>query len=41
MESRTPTAADDRTCSLAFLLIAAFASGIVWVTMMMGHLTVR
>jgi hypothetical protein len=41
MESRTPTTADDRSCSLAFLLIAAFASSLVWVYMMMGHLTVR
>jgi hypothetical protein len=41
MQTRTPATADDRTCSLAFLLIAAFASGLVWVWMMMGHLTVR
>jgi hypothetical protein len=41
MQTRTTTTADDRTCSLTFLLIAAFASGLVWVTMMMGHLTVR
>ena len=41
MQTRTETTADDRTCSLAFLLIAAFASSLVWVTMMMGHLTVR
>ncbi len=41
MQTRTPTTADDRTCSLAFLLIAAFASSLVWVYMMMGHLAVR
>jgi hypothetical protein len=41
METRTPATADDRSCSLAFLLIAAFASSLVWVYMMMGHLTVR
>jgi hypothetical protein len=38
---QTQTTADDRTCSLAFLLIAAFASGLVWVYTMMGHLTVH
>jgi hypothetical protein len=41
MQTRPQAAADDRTCSLAFLLIAAFASGLVWVYMMMGHLTLR
>ncbi len=41
MQTPTPTSADDRSCSLAFLLMAAFASSLVWVYMMAGHLTVR
>jgi hypothetical protein len=38
MQTRT---ADDRSCSLAFLLMAALASSLVWVYMMLGHLAVR
>jgi hypothetical protein len=41
MQPQTPATADDRSCSLAFLLMAAFASSLVWVYMMLGHLTVR
>jgi hypothetical protein len=37
MQSQTP-AADDRSCALAFLVMAAFASSLVWVYMMFGHL---
>ena len=41
MEPRTPTTADDRTCGLAFLMVAAFASSLVWAYMMLGHLALR
>jgi hypothetical protein len=41
MEPRTPTTADDRTCGLAFLMVAAFASSLVWLYMLFGHLAVR
>jgi hypothetical protein len=41
MESRTPTTADDRSCGLAFLMVAAFASSVVWLYMLLGHVAVR
>jgi hypothetical protein len=37
MQTRTPATADDRSCSLAFLLTAAFASGLVWVYTLLQH----
>jgi hypothetical protein len=41
MQTRTPATADDRAGSLTFLLMAALASSLVWVYMMLGHLAVR
>jgi hypothetical protein len=41
MPSQTPASADDRSSSLAFLLVAAFASSLVWAYMMLGHLALR
>lgn len=41
MESRTPTTADDRSCGLAFLMVAAFASSVVWLYMLLGHVAAR
>jgi hypothetical protein len=39
MQTRTTT--DDRSCPLAFLVVAAFASSLVWLYMLLGHLAVR
>jgi hypothetical protein len=41
MQTRTPATADDRSCPLAFLVIAAFASSLVWLYTMLGHLPLR
>jgi len=38
MNTRTPATADDRACPLAFLVIAVFASSLVWLYMLLGHL---
>ena len=41
MQTRTPATADDRSSGLAFLMMAAFASSLVWLYMMFGHVAVR
>ncbi len=41
MEPRNPTTADDRMSGLSFLMVAAFASSLVWLYMLLGHVAVR
>lgn len=41
MQTRTPAPADDLSCPLVFLVISAFASSLVWLYVMLGHLAVR
>jgi hypothetical protein len=37
MHTPSPATADDRSCGLAFLLVAAFASSVVWLYMLVGQ----
>jgi hypothetical protein len=39
MQTRTQAPADDRPCPLAFVVTAAFASSLVWLWMLLGHVT--
>ncbi len=41
MQTRIPTTAEDRSCPLAFLVIAVFASSLVWLYMLVGHVAGR
>jgi hypothetical protein len=41
MQTRPPASADDRSCPLAFLVTAAFASSLVWLYTLLGHVVTR